>query len=412
MHRPEHRPAPEEAERRRIDLLEEHVDAAGPRKRRRQLGADQRADQRQHAGDRPRQHHRRGDRAPALVISDAWTKIDEPMMVPTTSAVAVGRPMRRVSMSDSFDNAASDSTRLPAGSMIRAGGMAERVPVRAIRVAVDGLRADAEVRKLGVHGHRVGRPVVSARTGVRCCYHGSAWPAGPPRRQLRTQVVATGLTNPVAFVDGSRSTTRRSMWSNSAAPSARCATARVSPAFFLDLRSADLRRRRARPARPGLPARRRRRRGASSSTSPTPTATPWSRAITRDAQGAVDPRLAVRPDVARRPALHRAAVLESQRRPPGVWSRRLSLHRPRRRRQRRRSAATTRRIPNTLLGKMLRIDVNVPDTDPRGYRVPDDNPFVDRAADRRAAPRSGRSACAIRGATASTTGRAAAPARW
>jgi glucose/arabinose dehydrogenase len=34
--------------------------------------------------------------------------------------------------------------------------------------------------------------------------------------------------------------------------------------------------------------------------------------------------------------------------------------------------------PNTLLGKMLRIDVNVADTDPRGYRVPEDNPFVDR----------------------------------
>ena len=34
--------------------------------------------------------------------------------------------------------------------------------------------------------------------------------------------------------------------------------------------------------------------------------------------------------------------------------------------------------PNTLLGKMLRIDVNVPDGDPRGYRVPEDNPFVDR----------------------------------
>jgi glucose/arabinose dehydrogenase len=34
--------------------------------------------------------------------------------------------------------------------------------------------------------------------------------------------------------------------------------------------------------------------------------------------------------------------------------------------------------PNTLLGKMLRIDVNVPDDDGRGYRVPDDNPFVDR----------------------------------
>ena len=34
--------------------------------------------------------------------------------------------------------------------------------------------------------------------------------------------------------------------------------------------------------------------------------------------------------------------------------------------------------PNSLLGKMLRIDVNVPDTDPRGYRIPEDNPFLDR----------------------------------
>ena len=34
--------------------------------------------------------------------------------------------------------------------------------------------------------------------------------------------------------------------------------------------------------------------------------------------------------------------------------------------------------PNSLLGKMLRIDVNVPDADLRGYRVPEDNPFVDR----------------------------------
>ncbi len=34
--------------------------------------------------------------------------------------------------------------------------------------------------------------------------------------------------------------------------------------------------------------------------------------------------------------------------------------------------------PNSLLGKMLRIDVNVPDSHARGYRVPEDNPFVDR----------------------------------
>lgn len=32
--------------------------------------------------------------------------------------------------------------------------------------------------------------------------------------------------------------------------------------------------------------------------------------------------------------------------------------------------------PSELLGKMLRIDVNVPDTHPAGYQVPSDNPFV------------------------------------
>ncbi len=31
------------------------------------------------------------------VISDAWTKIDAPMIVPTTRAVADGRPMTRAS---------------------------------------------------------------------------------------------------------------------------------------------------------------------------------------------------------------------------------------------------------------------------------------------------------------------------
>jgi len=32
--------------------------------------------------------------------------------------------------------------------------------------------------------------------------------------------------------------------------------------------------------------------------------------------------------------------------------------------------------PTLLLGKMLRVDVNVPDTDPIGYRIPSDNPFL------------------------------------
>src|SRR6185436_7962576 len=32
--------------------------------------------------------------------------------------------------------------------------------------------------------------------------------------------------------------------------------------------------------------------------------------------------------------------------------------------------------PHSLLGKMLRIDVSVPDNDPNGYRIPADNPFA------------------------------------
>lgn len=35
--------------------------------------------------------------------------------------------------------------------------------------------------------------------------------------------------------------------------------------------------------------------------------------------------------------------------------------------------------PGTVLGKMLRIDVNVPDSDPAGYATPSDNPFIGRA---------------------------------
>jgi glucose/arabinose dehydrogenase len=33
--------------------------------------------------------------------------------------------------------------------------------------------------------------------------------------------------------------------------------------------------------------------------------------------------------------------------------------------------------PRSLLGKFLRIDINVPDTDESGYRIPPDNPFLD-----------------------------------
>ena len=67
--------------------------------------------------------------------------------------------------------------------------------------------------------------------------------------------------------------------------------------------------------------------------------------------------------------------------------------------------------PAALLGKMLRIDVNVPDTHPIGYRVPADNPFLSGGPLARGR-RSGASACATRGGTASTIRRAAEPARW
>ena len=124
-----------------------------------------------------------------------------------------------------------------------------------------------------------------------------------------------------------RSTTRRSMSSNSAARSAPCATTRVSPALLPRHSIGDLGRRRARAARPRLPARSRRRRAASTSTSPTPTATPWSRATRarRRARSIPNSRFDLMWPDGRR--VHRAAVLESQRRPSRVRARRLSLHR-------------------------------------------------------------------------------------
>jgi hypothetical protein len=64
--------------------------------------------------------------------------------------------------------------------------------------------------------------------------------------------------------------------------------------------------------------------------------------------------------------------------------------------------------PMSLLGKMLRIDVNVPASDPRGYSIPASNPFVGRATSCR---RSGAWGCAIPGAGALTTSAAAAPVR-
>ena len=63
--------------------------------------------------------------------------------------------------------------------------------------------------------------------------------------------------------------------------------------------------------------------------------------------------------------------------------------------------------PTTLLGKMVRIDVSVPDN-PKGYQIPP--PTRLSTAIQYGAPlRSGRSACAIPGGTASTIPRTAEP---
>ena len=68
--------------------------------------------------------------------------------------------------------------------------------------------------------------------------------------------------------------------------------------------------------------------------------------------------------------------------------------------------------PSELLGKMLRIDVNVPDDASDRLSGSPGQPVLPAGVRSARARRSGASGCAIRGATASTIRRAAAPARW
>ena len=181
-------------------------------------------------------------------------------------------------------------------------------------------------------------------------------------------VVASGFT-PRSPSSRIRPTAPSSSSSSRAAASASCANGVVLAADFLDLRRVD----RVSGGERGCSAWRSRpttrRAAASSSTSPT---RPGDTVVARFQPIGDDPLVA---DPASRfdlrvgraaQRVHRAAVRESQRRPPGVRPRRLPLHRPGRRRLGQRSGATARRIPATLLGKMLRIDVNVPDGDPHG----------------------------------------------
>ena len=94
------------------------------------------------------------------------------------------------------------------------------------------------------------------------------------------------------------------------------------------------------------------------------------------ARGSGEP---IRPALAGRAAIHHAAVCQPQRRQSGVRSGRLPVHRDGRRRLAGTIRCTLAQNPASLLGKMLRIDVSVPDSDPEGYNIPAGNPFVGQA---------------------------------
>ena len=184
------------------------------------------------------------------------------------------------------------------------------------------------------------------------------------------------------------------------------------PNDFLDLRRSDFVRRRARAPRHGLRPGRQQRAVLRELHQSLP--------ATRSSRDSGARRSARRPTPRSRFDLRwsgaggaggdRAAVFESQRRPPGVRARRLSLHRPRRRRLRRRS-----RSPRAESAGAAREDAahrrqrrrQSPDRLPGACR----QSVRARAARLRRGPRSGRSDFATRGATASTTRRAAGPAR-
>ena len=103
------------------------------------------------------------------------------------------------------------------------------------------------------------------------------------------------------------------------------------------------------------------------------------RAVQRASAATVEsrPGFALRSSLADGRARHPPAVRQSQRRLSRLRTRRVSLHRARRWRQRQRSAEPRAESRRRCSARCCGIDVNVPDGDPTGYRVPADNPFLD-----------------------------------
>ena len=239
----------------------------------------------------------------------------------------------------------------------------------------------------------------------------SAMAPATAQAQLTSAVVATGLSNPIAFVmDPSRPLDVLCGRTAGHDPDVQKRD-RQSPTFFLDLRSgpfgaaasadcsgwpfrSETRPRRGRffvnfTDRNGDTVVARFTAGRAGRASIPPPASIWC-GLTGGA--------------------HRAAVLEPQRRPPRLRSGRLSLHRPWRRRQRRRPveqrAESRRAARQDAAHRRQRAR--------RAIRAAIEFPRTIRSSTgsrSRRCPRSGPLACAIRGGSASTTGRAAAPAR-
>ena len=121
-----------------------------------------------------------------------------------------------------------------------------------------------------------------------------------------------------------------------------------------------------------------RRAAGSSSTSPTAPATPSSRgcAARRIRWWPIPPRDSICDGAARRAGVHRAAVRQPQRRPSGVRSRRLSLHRARRRRLGQRSRIIARRIRPSCSARCCGSTSASPTPIRPATRCRPDNPFV------------------------------------
>ena len=242
-----------------------------------------------------------------------------------------------------------------------------------------------------LHGARRARRRASSRAhgarGAEPASRCASTPPASPRRSRSSRIRSIAAS--------SSSSSRR-------AASASCAAAPCCRPTSSISRDVVACRRRARPARPGVRARRVERPLLRQLHRIDP-ATPSSRGSgDRPIRSSpIRRRASICAWAAGRRRDHRAAVRESQRRPPRLRTGRLSLHRPRRRRLGRRSRSSRAESAGAARQDAAHRRQRARHARDR-LSGAGRQPVRRRPADRGARPRSGRSACAIRGATAST----------